>query len=100
MEVEHRVRYGINHWQRLYEFMCEMDFTPHSNHGDQLQRISCPTLVFSGDRDGIIPLDQVVEQFESIPDAELLIMPGTNHFTALKKTEWLTDAIVEFIERH
>lgn len=99
-EVEHSTRYGADHRKRLFETMAEMDLTPHGNHGEALRKIICPALIMAADRDGLIPLDQTMEQFEQIPRAELLVVPGTNHFTALGNVKWLAQAMLDFIARH
>ncbi len=97
---EHAWLYGREHWKRLYEFMCEMDLTPHGNHGETLKTIAAPVLVFAADADGLIPIEQFVEQYQMIPAAELLIVPGTNHISVLSRVSLLAEAILDFIRRH
>ena len=49
---------------------------------DDFQKIVEPTLVLLGDRDGIVELQQAVDEYQLIPNAELFIIPNATHFTA------------------
>ena len=53
-----------------------------------LKKIAAPTLVVAADRD-LILLDHTVLIYRSIPNAELLILPGSNHNTFGKRAKWL-----------
>ncbi|MEM8816698.1 MAG: alpha/beta hydrolase, partial [Pseudomonadota bacterium] len=44
-----------------------------------LARIKARTLIVHGDRDPLYPLNMAVELYESIPDAQLWVVPGGGH---------------------
>jgi pimeloyl-ACP methyl ester carboxylesterase len=67
---------------------------------DLLPRIAVPTRLIWGELDERSPLG-VARQFEdSIPDAELVVIPGTGHVCNLERPEPFNDAIREFCRAH
>jgi pimeloyl-ACP methyl ester carboxylesterase len=52
----------------------DLDFTP-----PKLSTIRARTLITTGDRDLLYPLEIFVEQYRSIPDAALHVIPGAGH---------------------
>ena len=46
---------------------------------DQLASINARTLVITGDRDLVIPIEQSIELYRNIPDAYLMVSPNTGH---------------------
>ncbi|HEV7612191.1 MAG TPA: alpha/beta hydrolase [Steroidobacteraceae bacterium] len=63
-----------------------------------LARIVQPVLVISGDRDAIT-LEHTLEIFHALPDAELCVLPGTDHATFAGRSEWLNPIINAFLDR-
>jgi len=63
-----------------------------------LARITQPVLVISGDRDAIT-LEHTLTIFHALPDAELCVLPGTDHATFSGRAEWLNPIVGEFLER-
>ena len=63
-----------------------------------LARISQPVLVISGDRDAIT-LEHTLKIFHALPDAELCVLPGTDHATFSGRAEWLNPIISNFLDR-
>jgi pimeloyl-ACP methyl ester carboxylesterase len=61
-------------------------------------QISAPTLVIAVDRDAI-HLEQTVQLFRALKNAELLIVPGTGHNTLGERPKWLNTMIESFLER-
>jgi pimeloyl-ACP methyl ester carboxylesterase len=64
---------------------------------DIIRAINAPTLVISSDRD-VMRLEGAVELFRLLPHGELLILPGTDHMSIPKRTEWLMPMVNEFLE--
>lgn len=58
-----------------------------------LARITCPVLVVIGDEDFAGPADPLVD---ALPDAELVVLPGVDHFATPKQFAFL-DAALEFL---
>jgi pimeloyl-ACP methyl ester carboxylesterase len=63
-----------------------------------LAKIQQPVLVISGDRDAIT-LEHTLKIFHALPEAELCILPGTDHATFSGRSEWLNPIINAFLER-
>lgn len=63
-----------------------------------LSKITQPVLVISGDRDAIT-LEHTLTIFHALPDAELCVLPGTDHATFSGRSEWLNPIIEAFLDR-
>ena len=63
-----------------------------------LAKISQPVLVISGDRDAIT-LEHTLKIFHALPEAELCVLPGTDHATFSGRSEWLNPIISVFLDR-
>ena len=63
-----------------------------------LAKITAPVLVISGDRDAIT-LEHTLTIFHALPDAELCVLPGTDHATFSGRSEWLNPIIGAFLDR-
>ena len=63
-----------------------------------LSKITQPVLVISGDRDAIT-LEHTLEIFHALRDAELCILPGTDHGTFSGRSEWLNPIMSSFLNR-
>jgi len=65
---------------------------------EDFKKITEPVLILLGDRDGIVELQQAVDMYHFIPDADLAIMPNATHFTA--GNEIALNIVLEFLLRH
>ena len=63
-----------------------------------LARIQAPTLVVAGDHDMIL-LEHTTSIYTSIPTAELLILPGSEHNTIGTQGKWLNPMIDHFLSK-
>jgi pimeloyl-ACP methyl ester carboxylesterase len=63
-----------------------------------LGKIQQPVLVISGDRDAIT-LEHTLKIFHALPNAELCVLPGTDHMTFSSRSAWLNPIIGEFLDR-
>jgi pimeloyl-ACP methyl ester carboxylesterase len=63
-----------------------------------LSKINQPVLVVSGDRDAIT-LEHTLTIFHALPEAELCVLPGTDHATFSGRSEWLNPIISAFLDR-
>jgi pimeloyl-ACP methyl ester carboxylesterase len=63
-----------------------------------LAKITQPVLLISGDRDAI-RLEHTLTIFHALPDAELCVLPGTDHATFSGRSEWLNPIISAFLDR-
>lgn len=61
-----------------------------------LSKIAIPTLVIHGERDPI-PLASAAEWAESLPQARLLVIPGSGHFPHVERPEIFYPAVEAFL---
>ena len=70
---------------------------PHIDF-ENLNKISAPVMIMSGDRDAI-RLEHTVKIFQSIPNSQLCILPGTTHFIIDERRELLLSWLEEFFSK-
>jgi pimeloyl-ACP methyl ester carboxylesterase len=64
-----------------------------------LPTITVPTLVLVGSEDQVTPPDLAREMSVAIPNADLVIVPGSGHLSALEKPEQVTAALAGWLAR-
>lgn len=80
--------------------MCDMDLT------GWLPKITAPALVLGGDEDVMTPWDQGPAGagqeaiYQGIPNAEKVVVRGSNHSTIFDNTEEHNRAVIDFFKRH
>ena len=74
---------GAEHWKTLVKQVCPTWTAPLGYTREDFRRIQAPTLVYIGDRDELIPVEEAVETYRMLPNAELYVAPHRDHFTAL-----------------
>jgi pimeloyl-ACP methyl ester carboxylesterase len=68
------------------------NFTP-----DQLGTINVPFLIVAGDHD-LISLDQTITLYNSLPRAELFIVPHASHLVAIENPDLINSEIIRFLK--
>jgi pimeloyl-ACP methyl ester carboxylesterase len=87
-----------DYWQKLLIQISTMWWTLLDYTEEDFQKITAPTLILLGDRDGIVELQQAVAMYQFIRNGELLILPNTNHFSAVN--ELTMSIVLDFLLRH
>jgi len=64
---------------------------------EAIRGVTAPALVVAGDADVIRP-EHAVETFRLLPNAQLAILPATDHMAITKRTEWLVRMVVELLD--
>lgn len=64
---------------------------------DELRTLRTPTLLIFGDRD-FMPLPDVVEMFELLPQTQLAVLPGTTHMGVYQRPDELLALITQFLD--
>lgn len=64
-----------------------------------LPAVAAPTLVVVGEADGLTPPPFSETLAHAIPDAELAVIPGAGHLTALERPEEFAAAVAGFLRR-
>ena len=80
--------------RRLYSLIA---YQPHITEKD-LQKIKCPVLIMSGDRDAI-KLEHSIKIFNNIPNSNLFVMPGATHYGTVEKPELFNMVLLDFLNR-
>jgi hypothetical protein len=75
-----------------------MWWTPLDYTADDFRKIIEPCLVMMGDRDGNIDVQQAIDEYVQIPNAELFIIPNACHDTA--KSDLSLPVVRDFLLRH
>jgi pimeloyl-ACP methyl ester carboxylesterase len=87
-----------DYWQTLLKQISTMWWMPLDYTEEDFQKITAPTLILLGDRDGFVELQQAVKMYHLIKNAELLILPNATHFSALN--ELSMRMVLDFLLRH
>ncbi len=74
-----------------------MAYQPNITEND-LQKIKCPVLIMSGDRDAI-RLEHSIKIFNNIPNSNLFVMPGATHAGSSEKPELFNLVLLDFLNR-
>jgi pimeloyl-ACP methyl ester carboxylesterase len=61
-----------------------------------LAEFRAPTLVLHGAEDAIISEQDARTMAEALPNAELIVIPGSGHLTAVEQPQLFNDAVTEF----
>ena len=64
---------------------------------EEIHSIDAPTLVIIGDHDIVRP-EHAVSMFRLLPNAQLAILPGTDHMTIVNRSDWLLSMIEAFLD--
>lgn len=67
---------------------------------DVLPTIDVPTLIVAGGRDALTPVGLSHEMHETIPTAELVMLPEATHAGLFEYPQEITAAVDDFLERH
>jgi pimeloyl-ACP methyl ester carboxylesterase len=79
------------HTKNLYTLLAHQ---PNITEKD-LQKIKCPVLIMSGDRDAI-RLEHSIKIFDNIENSNFFVMPGSTHFGAYEKPELFNMVLLSF----
>ena len=64
---------------------------------EDIQSINAPILVMIADRDIVRP-EHAVLMFRLLPNAQLAVLPGTDHMTIVNRSDWLVPMIETFLD--
>lgn len=87
---------GPEHFPVVFEKLAAV-FKTEPRHGlADLERLTAPTLVILGD-DDVVAIDHAGALLEAIPDAQLAVVPGTDHGLLFEKPEMVNRLILDFL---
>jgi pimeloyl-ACP methyl ester carboxylesterase len=87
---------GPEHFPIVFEKLAAVWKTEPRHDLADLQDISAPTLVILGD-DDVVAIDHAGAVQEAIPDAQLAVVPGTDHGLLFEKPELVNRLILDFL---
>jgi pimeloyl-ACP methyl ester carboxylesterase len=100
MREQHLPQGGDEAWIKVTQKVADA-FDPatsdHAHDLGDLATIQHPTLLITGDRDNVVPLEDMVDMFRTIPDAALWVMPNATHF--MGTDSWRRDSFEQEILR-
>jgi pimeloyl-ACP methyl ester carboxylesterase len=96
------------HWSQFVNKMKQFVTTPYDFTAEKIRAIKSPTLIITGDGDGVLP-EHAVEMyrlrggkymvdFGPAPNTQLAIFPGTSHIFVMMHTDWLLSIIPPFLD--
>jgi pimeloyl-ACP methyl ester carboxylesterase len=101
-KTEHARTDDPDYWQTMLRQLSIMWWTPLDYTAEDFQKITDPMLILLGDRDGTIELQQAVDMYRLIPNAELAILPNATHVSAIysARSELTMKIVLDFLLRH
>lgn len=98
MEREHEPQGGPAAWQAVIRRVAAAFEDPGSSLSvTQLAGLQAPSLVIGGDRDDVVPVEDLLEMYRAIPEARLWIVPGAGHLLAMET--WRRPAFLAEVQR-
>lgn len=89
-----------DYWRRFLQQISSMWWTDLNYTTENFAKVTDPTLVIMGDRDGMIPIDEAFDMYRMLPNAELAILPNESHMTMMRKDGPMIDLVMQYLLRH
>jgi pimeloyl-ACP methyl ester carboxylesterase len=87
---------GPDHYQVVVDRLARMHLDSPTFTVDDLEQVASRTLVMVGDDDEV-RLEHALAMYRGIPDAELMVVPGTSHGLLVEKPDLCNNVILEFL---
>jgi len=87
---------GPEHLPVVFEKILRMWRDEPALTSEDLGRIQAPTLVLVGDRDWVA-MEHTVQMYESIPNAQLCVVPGATHGAPFEKASLVNQVVLDFL---
>jgi pimeloyl-ACP methyl ester carboxylesterase len=94
---------GPDHWREVATAFISTGTHAHSDDfptAAALRTITTPVLLVHGDRDYFFDVAVPAELYRLLPNAELCILPNTNHYPPSDSSEWFNPIVLDFLGRH
>lgn len=91
---------GHDYWKTLLAQLSYEMLEPTLPSHDDLKKITAPTLIVWGDRDQFLPVEDALELYRLLPNAELAVLPNTDHSLSRTKVEQFANLAKDFLLRH
>jgi pimeloyl-ACP methyl ester carboxylesterase len=90
---------GPGHYQVVVDKLARMHSQEPTLAEDELGGVRSRTLVMVGDDDEV-RLEHAVAMYRSIPDCELMVVPGTSHGLLVEKPGLCNEVVLRFLSEH
>jgi pimeloyl-ACP methyl ester carboxylesterase len=97
LQAEHGRADDPDYWKTLMMQISELWWNVRDYGVEDLQKITAPTLILQGDRDEGVDVEQAVEMYRGIPNAELAVLPNARHGELGEVSNRL---VIDFLKRH
>ena len=87
---------GPDHYPVVVSKLAQMHLEEPTLTADDLSRVEARTLAMVGDDDEV-RLEHAIAMYRGIPDAELMVVPGTSHGLLVEKPDLCNDVILTFL---
>jgi len=91
---------GPDHWKTILLQLSYEMMEPTLPSHEELKKITTPTLIIWGDRDQLLPIENAIELYRLMPNAELAVLPSGDHSITRTKVEQFANLVKEFLLRH
>ena len=95
----HSAVYGPDSWKTLLKQLSVLWTTPLNYTSGDFQKITEPLLILNGDRDEAFSLEEAVEMYHMVPNAELAIAPGATHLFYMTRPDLFSTPVIDFLLR-
>ena len=85
----------VDNWDRALWELTAASRAP--GLADQLDRLSLPVLVITGDDDRIVPTEQSIRLADELPNAELVVVPNCGHVPQEECPDLFLQAVTNFL---
>lgn len=92
-----------DHWRTLLTQIKSMWLSPLNYTAEEFARVTMPTLVVVGDRDGFVPAEDGIALYRRLPNAEIAVIPNADHSKLIFSRETISIAqplILDFLRRN
>ncbi|HZM72660.1 MAG TPA: alpha/beta hydrolase [Candidatus Polarisedimenticolia bacterium] len=88
---------GPEHFEVVFERLVAVWRTEPTHELSELAKIAAPTLIVVGDRD-VVSVQHAAAMQRSIPNAQLAVVPGADHFLLFSKSDLANRLFLDFLE--
>ncbi|MDQ5822978.1 MAG: alpha/beta hydrolase [Chloroflexota bacterium] len=97
LKAQHVRANDPDYWRTFMKQIAVLWWNVRDYAAEDLQKITAPTLILQGDRDEGVDVEQAVEMYRGIPNAELAVLPNATHG---QLGEIANTIVIDFLKRH
>ena len=99
-KTQHRQNDDPEYWKSLLLQLSVLFLTPLNYTDDDFKKITDSVLIIIGDRDGAVPLNDSIEMYQMIENAELAVLPNADHLRVIAEPDAFIHTVLDFLTRH